>query len=121
MLVVFTATVVAGPSTGVNAQFVSNGMRFRWIQNPSQLGDILNGPGLVFNSGPVQQWPGGAVADVGAFGNPDDPETATMLGLTFPGAAGPPGPTGATGATGTPGPPGAIPATAKVTGTVTLT
>lgn len=88
MLLVFTATVVAGPSTGVKAQFVSNGMRYRWIQNPNQLGDILNGTGPVFNSGPVQQWAGGAVADVGAFGNPDDPVTASMLGLPFPAGGG---------------------------------
>ena len=118
MLLVFTATVVGGPSTGVNAQFVSNGMRFRWIQNSNQLGDILNGTGPVFNSGPVQSWAANApVADVGAFGNPDDPVTATMLGLPFPASGGAPGPAGAAGP---PGPPGTIPATAKVTGIVSL-
>ena len=84
MLQVFDATVVAGQYQGVVASFVSNGMRFRWIQSGSQLADILS-VGAVFNGGqPVEHHtPGVPVADVGAFGNPDDPVTAAMLGLPF--------------------------------------
>jgi len=85
MLMLFVAKITAGPNAGNTAYFVSNGMRFRWVQTPTQLGDI-GLTGAVFNGGAaVETWAAGAtVADVGAFGNPDDPVTAAMLGLPYP-------------------------------------
>lgn len=84
MLVVFTATVTAGQYKGVAAQFLADGIHFRWIENQQQLNDIVTATGPAFNRGPVQQWPGGPVADPGAFGTPANQVTASMLGLPFP-------------------------------------
>ncbi len=84
VLLIFEATVVAGEYKGQQAQFVSNGMFYRWIQNTTQLGDISQVVGPVFNKGPVQTWtPGQPVLDPGAFGTPADAVTAAMLGLPF--------------------------------------
>jgi hypothetical protein len=84
MLVIFDAKVVAGPSTGVVASFLSvDLMRFRWLKTPQQVTDVL---ALAAASGtPItHHTPGKAVGDVGAFGNPDDATSAEMLGLPFP-------------------------------------
>ncbi len=84
VLLIFEATVVAGEYKGQQAQFVSNGMFYRWIQNTTQLGDISQVVGPVFNKGPVQTWtPGQPVLDPGAFGTPADAVTAAMLGVPF--------------------------------------
>jgi hypothetical protein len=87
MLIVFWATVTNGPSTGINAAFVGDGIHFRWIATEQQLKDILNGTGPAFNGKAVQQWntpPAPAAVDVGAFGTPANATTAAMLGLPFP-------------------------------------
>lgn len=88
MLLIFVAKVVAGPAAGQDAQFVSNGIFFRWLQSPTQAADVQQLTGPAFNGGaPVAMWGGGApVADVGAFGQPADPVTASMLGLPYPAA-----------------------------------
>lgn len=91
---IFFATVVAGPNAGQTGQFLSNGMFFRWIPpaftdaqgaTADPLADITGETGPWFNNGlAVETWPGGPVADVGAFGLPADPTTAAMLGLDYP-------------------------------------
>ncbi len=86
MLGIFVAKVVnavPGAAVGEEAQFLSNGMLFRWIVDGQQLADITGATGPWFNGGlPVQTWAGGApVADPGAFGGPADPVTAEMLGF----------------------------------------
>ena len=91
MLGIFVAKVVnavPGASVGEEAQFLANGVLFRWIVNGQQLADITGGTGPWFNGGlPVPTWNGASpVADPGAFGTPADPVTAEMLGFaTSPG------------------------------------
>lgn len=82
----FVATVVAGQFKGVNATFVGDGSTFRWVENQSQLNDIVNGTGPYFNGGPLPAvWADGKpVADPMAFGTPANATTASMLGLTYP-------------------------------------
>lgn len=81
----------ANGKTGL-AYFISNGMRFRHILNPSEEADEL-AVGAWFNGGrPVPMWPGCAsgnpVADLVVFGNPDNLETFELLdpayGATYP-------------------------------------
>lgn len=84
MLTVFYATVTAGQFKGVNAGFLSENLEhFRWIQSEAELTDIL---ALAAAQGVTvaQHTPGVPVADVAAFGDPEDAVTASMLGLPFP-------------------------------------
>lgn len=89
---IFEATVLAGPYKGQTGQFVSDGTVCRWIppdykdaagNTISPLADITGSTGPWFNNGlPVETWPGGPVADLGAFaGVAADAVTAEMLGL----------------------------------------
>ena len=89
MLGIFVAKVVSavpGAAVGEEAQFLSNGVLFRWIVDGQQLADITGGTGPWFNGGqPVPTWAGGQpVADPGAFGSPSDTITAEMLGYGVP-------------------------------------
>jgi hypothetical protein len=84
ILTVFYATVVNGQYKGINAGFLSENLEhFRWIQNEAELADIL---ALAAAQGVTveQHTPGVPVADVAAFGDPEDAVTAAMLGIAFP-------------------------------------
>jgi hypothetical protein len=84
ILTVFYATPKAGPPNGPAAVFLSEDLEhFRWIQSEAELTDIL---ALAAAQGVTveQHTPGVPVADVAAFGDPEDVVTATILGLPFP-------------------------------------
>jgi hypothetical protein len=84
ILTLFCATPKAGPSNGPAAVFLSEDLEhFRWIQSEAELTDIL---ALAAAQGVTveQHTPGVPVADVAAFGDPEDVVTATILGLPFP-------------------------------------
>jgi hypothetical protein len=75
---------IARTTTGQLAYFISDGMRFRHVLNPTdEAGVSATGPW--FNGGqPLRLWSPNPVADAAAFGVPADAATAALLGLSFP-------------------------------------
>lgn len=70
-------------TVGMGAICISDGTWFRWVQTP---GELLDAEGTVMaerGDRLIQHQPG-PVADLYAFGRPQDKATADLLGLAFP-------------------------------------
>ena len=80
VLYLFTARDAQG---GLADCLSANLLTWRWIQTPQQLADI---EGLAAAAGQkiVMHTPGVPVADIGAFGVPQDATSAAKFGVTFP-------------------------------------
>jgi surface antigen len=76
---------IAKTTTGVLAYFISDGMHFRHVLNPTdEAGVSATGPWFNGDGQPLRLWNPIPVADITAFGTPANKETADLLGLTFP-------------------------------------
>ena len=64
---------------GVNAAFIGDGLRVRWIRDAAQLADVKYNLLLVAHGDATHP-----AADPGAYGSPVDAETAAALGVPFP-------------------------------------
>ncbi|HUY10583.1 MAG TPA: glycoside hydrolase family 25 protein [Candidatus Dormibacteraeota bacterium] len=95
--IIFEATIVAGPQAGTVGQFSSNKMRFRHLTQA----EYADAAGVFAAGGDVVDvWPGGPVADVAIFGNPDDAVTAAMF-PALPSPVAPAAPAGSLSLSGT--------------------
>jgi len=76
---------IAKTTTGGLAYFISDGMHFRHVLNPTdEAGVSATGPWFNGDGQPLRLWNPQPVADIAAFGVPANKETADLLGLTFP-------------------------------------
>lgn len=86
--VVFSAPIVnpqPGQTKGEIAQFLSDGMRFHWIESPGELTDLTQGTVPYFSGTALEYWANDTpVADPRAFGRPSNAVTAVMLSIPFP-------------------------------------